>query len=851
MIVFRNFLNAKNDMARTGTLNNPSGTVIFKDGATTLGSAPVSAGMATYTLSGASAGAHSLSAQYSGDTSNAASTSAVLALYVDRALVGSPMSWQYGYDALGNPTTTADAYGRSRYTYYDRLSRPIQTQQAIGAEQAIISLEYNPASDLTKVTDPRNLATTYNPDGLGQVTSQNSPDSGSASQSFDAKGNLTARTDARGKTTSYSYDALDRLTRIRYASGTDTTFEYDGGATPVPAAIGSLTKITDESGQTVYAYDSAARLTSKTQSTNGKTFTVSYGWGDGGSALDKLTSITYPSGNRVNLGYDSYGQISTLTLTSVNGSGGAGGSTVPLLANITRNASGQITGWNWANGKAVSRTYDAYGQPKSYPLGDPSTSGATRTLAYDASGAIVGFSHSGAGSTSALNQSFAYDDLGRLTLANIGSSTTQYSYDLSGNRTAKTIGAASYSTTIAATSNRITQSQDVGGTSAVQYDAAGNITSDAIANYTYSDRGRLASLSTAEGSFNYRYNALELRTFKTGPVSVIPTGQALYVYDEAGRLLGEYDASGTPLYETVYLANLPVAVIKLSGSAGTGDLQATPYNVYADHLGTPRMVTRASDDTPVWRWDTAETFGASAPDENPSSLGAFTYNQRMPGQVFDAETGLFDNWHRTYGPRQGRYTQSDPIGLNGGPNGYLYAEANPLTYTDPLGLWGVADLPSIPQPVVDFGAGMGDTILFGQGPRIRDALGVDGGVDQCSDAYDYGEWAGIGASLATGFAGGVRAAGVKGAGKEFSHWIPNRMGGPRTIFNGNYVPTATHAVSDPYRYRFMPRAWKAANPPMSGPMAQWTRIPNVYKGAAAGGAYGAAGAAQTGCTCRR
>ena len=199
----------------------------------------------------------------------------------------------------------------------------------------------------------------------------------------------------------------------------------------------------------------------------------------------------------------------------------------------------------------------------------------------------------------------------------------------------------------------------------------------------------------------------------------------------------------------------------------------------------------------------------------------------------------------------GIYTQFDPMGLNGGPNGYLYAEANPLTYTDPLGLWGVADLPSIPQPVVDFGAGMGDTILFGQGPRIRDALGVDGGVDQCSDAYDYGEWAGIGASLATGFAGGVRAAGVKGAGKEFSHWIPNRMGGPRTIFNGNYVPTATHAVSDPYRYRFMPRAWKAANPPMSGPMAQWTRIPNVYKGAAAGGAYGAAGAAQTGCTCRR
>jgi hypothetical protein len=79
----------------------------------------------------------------------------------------------------------------------------------------------------------------------------------------------------------------------------------------------------------------------------------------------------------------------------------------------------------------------------------------------------------------------------------------------------------------------------------------------------------------------------------------------------------------------------------------------------------------------------------------------------------------------------------------------------------------------------------------------------------------------------------------------------SRIGwGPRTIFNGNYVSTATHALPDPYRYRFMPRAWKEANAPMNRAMAQWTRFPNVYKGTAAGGAYGAAGAAQAGCECR-
>ena len=224
---------------------------------------------------------------------------------------------------------------------------------------------------------------------------------------------------------------------------------------------------------------------------------------------------------------------------------------------------------------------------------------------------------------------------------------------------------------------------------------------------------------------------------------------------------------------------------------------------------------------------------------------------RFPGQVADVEVGQFYNYFRNYLPNQGRFTQSDPIGWAGGPNPYLYADANPLSITDPLGLFGMADMPTVPQWAVDFGAGMGDTILFGQGQRLRDTLGVDGGVDQCSDAYDNGEWAGIAASVATGFAGGLRAAGAKGAGKEFSHWIPNRMGGPRTVFNGNYVPTATHALSDPFRYRFMPSAWKMANP-MPGAMSQqWTRIPNVYKGTAAGGAYGAAGAAQSGCTCRR
>jgi hypothetical protein len=50
-----------------------------------------------------------------------------------------------------------------------------------------------------------------------------------------------------------------------------------------------------------------------------------------------------------------------------------------------------------------------------------------------------------------------------------------------------------------------------------------------------------------------------------------PTGAAYYVYDESGRLLDEYDANGTPLYETIYMG-LPVGVIKQTGTAAASDI---------------------------------------------------------------------------------------------------------------------------------------------------------------------------------------------------------------------------------------------------------------------------------------
>ncbi|WP_239478130.1 RHS repeat-associated core domain-containing protein [Hydrogenophaga sp. YM1] len=251
---------------------------------------------------------------------------------------------------------------------------------------------------------------------------------------------------------------------------------------------------------------------------------------------------------------------------------------------------------------------------------------------------------------------------------------------------------------ISGSSNRLTQCEDGKGSSSLSHDAAGNVTVHGAQTLGYSDRGRLASVTNAAGTTSYLYNGLEQRVRKSGPTAMVPTGQSHYVYDEAGQLLGEYDANDYPLYETIYLNGYPVGVIRLMGSAANGDLSALVLNLYADHIATPRIVT-LQDHRIVWWWGADEPFGGTPPLENPYGLGSFVYHPRFPGQVFDAESGLLQNWHRDYNARLGRYVQSDPIGLAGGINTYSYVGGNPLLFVDPNGLQAIP-LPPIPVPGV-------------------------------------------------------------------------------------------------------------------------------------------------------
>lgn len=803
-------------------------------------------------------GTYSLTARYTDLNGNVVSNSAAVTLVVTGATQAPPPPnsaapiANYEYDAQGNATKVVQApgiagFGFTSQSSYDALSRRKNT---IDARAGITQFGYDGQGSLMQVVDPRSLVTQYPRNGLGDVTGLVSPDTGAATHTYDAAGNLKTRTDSRGVIATNSFDALNRLTGTVFSKAGQPSlslgWSYDQTGTGFSYGIGRLTSTSHPAGSTLYAYDAQGRLLSSTQRVSAAagansaqiTSKVSYAYDGAGN----ITAITYPSARVVSFTYTG-GQASALALAK-------NGVSTPttLVEQIQFSPFGALKSLQWSttSGPQIhERSFDLSGRLVRHRLGR-----FIRDITYDAADRITSYTHydatSGAVSAeaTALNQSFGYDELGRLLSVTASTSTWVIGYDANGNRTGVTLNGVARTYATAATSNRLNSLSNP--VRSFGYDAAGNTISDSGAGYaaTYDLAGRMVTLNKGAITTTYSHDAMGRRVRKFSSSGASTT--LLFVYDQAGQLLGEYDASGAPVREYIWLGSTLVGIFT-PDSANSANPPLV-YFVHSDHLNTPRVVVDRANNL-RWRW-MAEPFGVSAAEPNPSGLGTFTLNLRLPGQYFDQESALHYNYFRDYDSSLGRYVQSDPIGLAGGVNTYAYVDGNPLMYIDPYGLWALGD--PLPQGLLDFSAGMGDVILFGQGQRLRDLFDVDGGIDPCSSEYSAGEWAGVGVSAATGFAGGLKAAGAKGAGKEFSHWIPNRMGGPRSVFNGNYVSTPTHALSDPYRYRFMPRSWKAQNPMPNKATQQLVRIPNVYKGGAAGGAYGAGGAGLSGdCTCQR
>lgn len=559
----------------------------------------------------------------------------------------------FTYDAAGRRTTTTDPLMRKTTSTYDALNR---LTQMLNPLDGVTGLAYDAAGNLSSVLDPRGLTTTYVFDGLGNRIKITSPDTGVTTTTYDAIGNALTQTDARGATATRTLDSLGRTTSIAYSkSGTPTetvAFYYDTGT----YGKGRLARVVDNVATTNYTYTAQGRVSSKSQTISAATLTMTFGY----DATGQLATMTTPSGQTI-----SYTYLNDRVLSvKVN--------STTIVAGIVTTPTGENAAWQWGNGLYSLRYFDTDGHMNSWTFRN-GMEVLRNDLTHDAAGRITAIANPGAPTASATYQ---YDLVDRLTVVRQGNptaQTTQFTYDAIGNRTTANVNGSAATFSYPASSSRL---QNItGGVSANHLNGFTDL------GYAYNNANRLAQVSSGGVPIaSYAYNGRGQRVQKT--VAGVITR---YVYDAAGHLVGEYDSAGQLIQETVWLDDLPIATLRPTGTGVPTPIAI--YYVHVDHLGTPRAVTRPSDNAVMWRWDNLDAFGANPANENPTGQGTFRYALRFPGQYYDPETGSHYNYFRDYEPRMGRYVQSDPIGLKGGPNTFAYVESMPTSRIDALGLF--------------------------------------------------------------------------------------------------------------------------------------------------------------------
>lgn len=625
------------------------------------------------------------------------------------------------YDANGELVTETNGLNQSTHYGLNVLRR---VTSITDAANATATLKYNALDAVTVAKDFKGVTTNYVRDAQGNPVQELSADTGTRVGAYDRLGLPQTIVNAMGQSTGITRDTLGRPRLLTFADGMTTALGYDATAT----SKGYLGSIVDRSGTTLYTRDSFGRVILKKQTlASGTVQQVSYSYNINGS----INSVTYPGGGVLAYVYDTTGR-----LTQMNWAG------QPLITSITWNPLGQPLSWTWAFADAsattslnANRTFDTAGRMtatefSSYVYNSAGRiTGLTQNLYQPADAVATNSTIANANATWAVG----YNAVGRIMSFNVVGVTpannATFTYDKNGNRLTSTRVAASQTTarsyTLPSTSNRVTGfSQTFGSTTTTgtySHNANGDLTGDGLNAFSYDSEGRMNNATVGHSdtspTVRYAHNALGQRVFKTAAVypiqgSVDPELSAFFgkgwtpattmaesfgstfTYDENGGLIAESTSGATNpgTLQYVYLPTtsgpMPIAAV----------INNTQYAVQSDHLNTPRRLTNSSNQV-AWQWvysafgDEQPTTAAkrftsatTIPTTGSTTATPVTFNLRYPGQYADSESGLSYNYFRSYNPTTGRYSQSDPIGLNGGWNRFGYVDANPLMYSDSLGL---------------------------------------------------------------------------------------------------------------------------------------------------------------------
>jgi RHS repeat-associated protein len=537
----------------------------------------------------------------------------------------SPMGYSTTLDySVGDLNAVTDPMGRRVQLGSDDAGRIDSIIDPVGM---VTRASYDKADRLQTFVNPQYQSGTMTYDANGNLKTALLPGHEGLYQfDYDLRNRTNSQTDPLNRSSTIGYDGNNNPSSSQDAKGQTATYSFDPFDRPQ--------QVTFVDGSTLrYTFDAGNRLTGVADSTAGA-MTIGY------DNHDNPTQIVTPHGT-VRYQFDASGRVAWI-----------------LYPSGTRATYGyydsarEVRSLTVGSGSPYVVTYNDDGQVRTITL----PNGTVRQHDHNGAGQILNISYTSSASVALGSWGYAYDAAGRI-----------------GNRSGSLLLATSPTvqmSTVYYDSNQINRLNGV----TVSSDLNGSFLSRRGRSFEYDVRGRLRAANVGATSATYTINALGQRDTKT--VNGVVTH---YLYDPMGRLIVETDAAGATQREYVWLGDAPVMVRVYSGGV------ATEYQVWSDHLNTPRVITDAANNF-VWRWD-SDAYGNGAANGNPRNIAGanFVFNLRFPGQYYDGETGLHYNNARDYDPETGRYLQTDPQWLGGGINLYGYAAGNPVSLVDPSG----------------------------------------------------------------------------------------------------------------------------------------------------------------------
>jgi RHS repeat-associated protein len=565
---------------------------------------------------------------------------------------------RWNYDGEANQIEHVDPAGGRTHTEITRFDLPASRT---GPDGARLEFTYDTELRLTTLTNPQGLVWRYEYDAAGNVTRETDFNGRVLTYSHDPAGRLIERINGAGQATQLRHDVLGNLVERR-SGDTVATFEYD------PA--GRLRRALNADAELVYERDPLGRVLAET--CNGRTVRNTY------DPLGRRISRRTPSGADSGWSYDARDLPTTLDVSG-------------HLIRFGYDQAGREVERDLATGVRLSQTWDANHRLRTQAI----TAGGNtpllqrRSYTYREDDKLTAIVDQLGGP-----REFDLDRAGQITAVTGNGWTQRYAYDPAGNLTMATwpappgspgddaMGAREYSGTLIRQAGRVRYQHDAQGRVTLRQQA--RLSAKPLTwHYTWDAEDRLIGVTTPDGGrWRYRYDPLGRRVAKQRLGAEDTVLETVTFTWDGSRLAEQVDADDrATVWDWEPGRFRPVSQRERTPlrHAPQETIDERFYAIVTDLVGTP---TELIDPTGRLAWRMPTTVWG-APLTAPAG-GAYT-PLRFPGQYYDPESGLNYNYHRYYDTETGRYTSTDPLGLNPAPNPHTYVP-NPTTLVDPVGL---------------------------------------------------------------------------------------------------------------------------------------------------------------------